>query len=115
MAFCLLTFNGQMSEKTGWVSGDDGFLALDKNNNNNIDDISELFGNQNQSGFSELSTYDTNNDNKIDSSDDTYSSLKIWQDRDGDGSIMLHMVQRGRIISCNETICEFYSRKLDFS
>ncbi|MDA7705400.1 hypothetical protein N8772_02860, partial [Rickettsiales bacterium] len=74
-----------MSERTGWVSSDDAFLALDKNDNGNIDDIGELFGNQNQSGFSELSEYDSNNDNKIDSSDDIYSSLKIWQDEDGDG------------------------------
>ncbi len=85
MAFCLLTFNGQMSEKTGWVSGDDGFLALDKNNNGNIDDI--------------------------------YSSLKVWRDGDGgdDGGIMLHMVQRGGVMSCNEAICEFYSGKLGFN
>ncbi len=43
-----------MSEQTGWVDSNDGLLVYDKNGNGKIDDISELFGNANQSGFSEL-------------------------------------------------------------
>ena len=33
-----------VKEQVGWVSGDDGLLTLDKNNNGTIDNISELFG-----------------------------------------------------------------------
>lgn len=61
-------------ESTGWVSSDDGFLALDKprggeaynadgeyqKGNGRIDDIAELFGAPGVSGFDELAEYDDN-------------------------------------------------------
>ena len=34
----------EFAERTGWVAPDDGFLALDRDGNDTIDDISELFG-----------------------------------------------------------------------
>ncbi|MBX0311455.1 MAG: hypothetical protein JHC31_06715, partial [Sulfurihydrogenibium sp.] len=63
----------------------DAFLVWDKNNNGRIDDISEMFGNANQSGFKALALYDTNRDGKIDASDDVFKNLKVWVDRNGDG------------------------------
>ncbi|QFT68647.1 Bifunctional hemolysin/adenylate cyclase precursor [Labrenzia sp. THAF35] len=72
------------AEHSGWVSPDDGFLALDANGNGNIDDINELFGGAGQSGFEALSAYDLNEDGVIDNQDAVYSDLRIWRDLDGD-------------------------------
>ena len=85
-------------------------MVLDKNLNNQIDDGNELFGNfteisnsqtlnnlNNQTsnlnpqtkfainGYHALSLQDTNNDGKIDSLDENFSKLKIWQDLNEDG------------------------------
>ena len=79
-----LTGSG-FANKTGWISSGDAFLVWDKNNNGRIDDISEMFGNANQSGFQALALYDTNRDGRIDAFDDVFKNLKLWQDRNGDG------------------------------
>ena len=42
------------NEKAGWVAPDDAFLVWDKNDNGQIDDIDEMFGNETISGFDEL-------------------------------------------------------------
>jgi LysM repeat protein len=73
------------ANKTGWISSGDAFLVWDKNNNGRIDDISEMFGSGNQSGFKALALYDTNRDGRIDAFDDVFKNLKLWQDRNGDG------------------------------
>ncbi|MCV6577008.1 MAG: AHH domain-containing protein, partial [Cohaesibacter sp.] len=72
-------------EYTGWVSPDDGLLALDVNDNGTIDYIAELFGGVGQSGFAALSTYDENLDGVIDASDSSFSDLRVWRDLDRDG------------------------------
>lgn len=48
------------AERTGWVSSDDGLLALDVNGNGQIDDNSELFGNMTgfDNGFLQLAQLD---------------------------------------------------------
>lgn len=56
-----------------------GFLALDKNHNNKIDDGLELFGMQNGDGFADLKRYDSDNNNWIDENDSIFNSLRIWQ------------------------------------
>jgi len=61
------------------------FLTQRRNNDNRINDISEMFGNANQSGFKALALYDTNRDGRIDAFDDVFKNLKLWQDRNGDG------------------------------
>lgn len=55
-----------------------GFLSLDKNNNNKIDDGLELFGMQNGDGFADLKRYDSDNNNWIDENDPILDSLRIW-------------------------------------
>lgn len=72
-------------ERTGWVRGDDGLLALDANANGKIDDVTELFGNRTTSGFTALAAHDANADGKIDASDAVYASLRVWQDHNQDG------------------------------
>jgi hypothetical protein len=65
--------------KSGWLSGGDGFLAIDSNGNGRIDDISELFGgNAVGQGFAKLSAFDSNGDGLVDRHDAAFGELKIW-------------------------------------
>ncbi|AUX78428.1 calcium-binding protein [Sinorhizobium fredii] len=73
------------AEKTGWVSSDDGILAIDRNNNGSVDGVSELFGSPTQDGFSVLETLDSNRDGKIDAADEAFDQLRVWRDLDQDG------------------------------
>ena len=73
------------AEQTGWLSGDDGFLAVDANLNGTIDDINELFGSSTETGYSQLAAYDTNADGKVDSADAQFSDLRIWRDLNQNG------------------------------
>jgi hypothetical protein len=77
--------NDLFDERTGWLSGNDGFLALDKNGNGTIDDVTELFGSFQNSGFADLAQYDSNHDGKIDAGDAIWNRLLIWQDYSQDG------------------------------
>lgn len=66
-----------------------GFLALDKNGNNKIDDGCELFGPKTDDGFLELCEYDLDDNNWIDENDDVFKDLKIWAiDESGNNSLM---------------------------
>ena len=60
------------------LSSGSGYLALDKNKNGIIDDGTELFGALSGNGFSDLSSYDSNADGRIDSNDAVYNQLQIW-------------------------------------
>nr|WP_319515071.1 calcium-binding protein [uncultured Cohaesibacter sp.] len=72
-------------EHTGWVAPDDGFLALDANENGVVDDVSELFGGAGESGFLSLAEFDENADGLIDISDAVFSNLTIWRDLNRNG------------------------------
>jgi Ca2+-binding RTX toxin-like protein len=75
-------------EQTGWLSGSDGFVVLDRNGNGVIDNGTELFGTNTSlsdgttasDGYDALAEYDLNQDGKIDSSDSIYNDIKIWTD-----------------------------------
>ncbi|OXT02143.1 hypothetical protein B7H23_04270 [Notoacmeibacter marinus] len=73
------------AERTGRLSGDDGFLLADANGNGVVDGIGELFGSATEDGFTELGRADSNGDGLIDANDAIFSSLRIWQDLNGDG------------------------------
>jgi hypothetical protein len=82
--------NNGFAEKTAWTSGD-AFLTYDLNENGNIDNGGELFGNhtlvgENKAvdGFAALAQYDENADGVIDENDDIYHLMRLWND-DGDG------------------------------
>ncbi len=66
------------TEQTAFVSPGSGFLALDKNGDNKINDGSELFGPATGNGFSELSSYDSDGNNWIDENDPIFNQLRIW-------------------------------------
>ncbi len=55
-----------------------GFLALDKNGDNRINNGSELFGPESGNGFQDLAAYDNDGNNWIDDNDSIYDKLRIW-------------------------------------
>ncbi|MCO5070267.1 MAG: hypothetical protein M9944_03545 [Rhizobiaceae bacterium] len=65
------------AERTGWLEPDDGFLFEDTESDGVASGISELFGSEDEDGFTELSRYDVNGDVKIDANDPVFSSLRI--------------------------------------
>jgi len=79
--------NDGRPELTGFVTGDDALLALDKNGNGRIDGVAELFGDRTgaRNGFEDLSRYDVNADGKIDREDPIYEKLRLFQDFIADG------------------------------
>lgn len=80
-------------EKTAWIKGDDGLLALDRNSNGIIDDGGELFGDQTllqngilaKNAFEAIEEFDLNKDKVIDRNDEIFNSLRVWRDIDSDG------------------------------
>jgi len=86
------------AELTGWVSGDDGFLALDRDGDGRISDGGELFGDHTvlasgvvaANGLQALAEWDLaanggNDDGVIDAGDNVWSNLRVWRDQDADG------------------------------
>lgn len=73
--------------QTAWITGKNAFLYLDENGNGLADDANELFGDHGgfANGFEKLAQYDSNGDGIIDSNDEIYSQLRLWQDLNGDG------------------------------
>jgi hypothetical protein len=66
-------------DKLPIFSGDVGYLVYDKNQNLKADNGSELFGPQTGNGFTELAQLDSNKNGFIDSGDEHYDQLYIWQ------------------------------------
>ncbi len=66
------------AEQMAFVNPGSGFLALDKNGDNKINDGSELFGPSTGSGFDELSAYDSDGNNWIDENDPVFNQLRVW-------------------------------------
>ena len=74
------------AEHTAWFSGnDDGILAMDRNGNGTIDNVTEVFGGSNTDGFTALRALDSNHDNVIDAKDAQFADLKVWIDSNHDG------------------------------
>lgn len=68
-----------------------GFLALDKNGDNRINNGSELFGPESGNGFQDLAAYDLDGNNWIDENDSIYDKLRIWT-KDGAGNDVLFAI-----------------------
>jgi len=77
------------ADQIGFVGPGSGFLALDKNDDGQINDGSELFGALSGDGFADLAAYDSDGNNWIDENDDIYESLRIWsRDQLGEEQLM---------------------------
>ncbi len=91
-----------LKENTAFVTGEDAFLALDRNLNGLIDNGSELFGDQNgaKDGFAELRKFDGNNDGIINERDAVFTQLVLFNDKNRDGYSQLeelHTLKQQRI------------------
>jgi len=83
----------RFAERTGWINGQDGLLALDRDANGVIDSGRELFGSETLlagggkalDGYQALAELDSNADGQINAQDSAFANLRIWKDADGDG------------------------------
>ncbi len=74
-----------MAEASGWVSPQDGLLALDWNNDGIVTSHAELFGTKTTDGFVVLEALDTDGNNIINANDTEFSRLLVWRDANSDG------------------------------
>ncbi len=92
-AYFDMNINGT-NEKVGWIDKGSGFLVLDRNKDNVINNGLELFGDSTimsngqraKTGFEALADLDSNGDGVIDKNDAGYFDLKVWQDTNIDGT-----------------------------
>ena len=93
------------AENSGWVGKDDGLLVRDLNNNGQIDDGTELFGNNSvlssgekaANGFEALKDLDSNNDGIFNSSDTAWNQVKVWKDANSNG-----LVDEGELLTLEQ-------------
>lgn len=77
------------ADDTGWMSGGDGMLVIDRDGNGLITDASELsFLSEKEDALNAwdgLGVLDENGDGKISSADARFGELKVWVDANQDG------------------------------
>lgn len=97
-------------EQTAFVSGSDGFLALDRNGNGSIDSGSELFGDQNgaANGYLELAKFDDNQDGLIDEQDGVYRDLLVLH-RGADGNFVTQTLAETGVKAIGVTFQETFA------
>jgi hypothetical protein len=61
---------------TGWTQPGTGLLVIE-NANGQVENINQLVGGENNSGFAALAQYDTNQDGVIDTNDPIYAQLRL--------------------------------------
>ena len=78
-----------VADQTGWIGAGNALLVRDENRNGQIDDarelVSEQFGGGFNSSLEALASLDGNHDGRLDATDETFATLKVWQDANGDG------------------------------
>ena len=87
--------NDGFKENTGWVGKDDGLLVRDINGNGQIDNGTELFGNNSvlsngkkaKNGFEALKDLDSNQDYVFDQNDAAWNEVKVWKDSNSNGIV----------------------------
>lgn len=72
-----LDSDGKLDEMSA-LSASSGFLALDLNEDGEINNGSELFGTKSGDGFKDLSQYDKDGNGWIDEADEVFDKLKIF-------------------------------------
>ena len=66
------------SEAVPMLAGARGYLALDRNQNQHIDNGLELFGPATGNGFAELAAHDSDGNGWIDEDDAVFHQLRVW-------------------------------------
>jgi len=72
-----------------------GFLALDKNGDNTINNGSELFGPQSGNGYQDLAVYDSDGNNWIDENDAIFDKLRIWTKDTKGNDVLFALGEKG--------------------
>lgn len=78
-----------------YLAAGSGYLALDRNENGEIDQADELFGPNSGDGFSELATLDEDGNGWIDEGDAVFDKLRIWIKTEGGQEQLLTLKQVG--------------------
>jgi hypothetical protein len=86
-------FGVEQKVNTGWVTGGDGLLVLDRNRDGSINGGTELFGEGTDlangqkaiNGYAALAELDANVDGVINSLDGSFADLMVWVDDNADG------------------------------
>lgn len=95
MTFMFDLNNDGIKEEVPLLKSGNAFLAIDKNHNGKIDNGSELFGPQTNSGFEELREYDEDENSWIDENDEVFKDLLIWTKDEQDEDKLIGLGQSG--------------------
>lgn len=78
------------ADRLGWASGSDGILAIDRDGDGLVQDLSEISFLEDVDGATTdlegLRAFDTNHDNWLSADDEKFGSFMIWQDSNEDGA-----------------------------
>lgn len=88
------------AEDINFVTGGSGFLALDRNGDNKINNGTELFGAHSGDGFAELAALDTDHNGWIDENDTAYDQLRLWR-KDSNGKDALTTLREADVGAIN--------------
>lgn len=89
-----LDLDGQKDE-IPTLAGNRAFLALDRNNDGEINDGRELFGARTGDGFAELARYDDDGNGFIDEGDEIFSRLRLWSPGAEGESSLVSLASKG--------------------
>jgi len=84
------------NEKISFLEQGSGFLVLDKNQNGEVDNGSELFGPATDNGFLELKAYDLDDNDWIDENDAIFYQLSLWT-KNAEGEDLLSSLQENNV------------------
>ena len=82
-------------EEISMLGADNGYLALDNNEDGIINDGSELFGTQSGNGFKDLLAYDEDGNGWIDEADSIFDKLKIWSMDENGNATLIDLLEAG--------------------
>lgn len=84
------------NEDINFVAGGSGFLALDRNDDGQINNGAELFGAKSGNGFAELAALDGDHNGWIDENDAAYEQLRVWT-KDAAGKDQLATLKQANV------------------